>query len=148
MTNATPNALTAADRALFSKIADVLLPAHGKLPGAASVDVAGELLDHVMLHRPDLFDAFIRGLRAVSEKTGRAAAEELIQSDGEAFDAIGLAASGAYFMSPIVRDRLGYPGQESVVYDPHAVPEYESNGMLDRVRARGSVFRDARRSRP
>lgn len=137
--------LTAEDRAVFSSIADILLPAHKKLPAAGSVGVSGDLLDAVLAARPDLVEALTRGLKAARGLAGRAAAEHLLKVDGEAFDAVGLAASGAYFMSPMVREKLGYPGQESVRYDPHATPEYVSNGMLARVKARGPIFRDARR---
>lgn len=140
-------ALNVEDRAAFVKIADILLPAHKRLPSASSVDVSGDLLDTVVAARPDIAAAVKRGLSAVHGLEGRAAAEHLLKSDGESFDAIGLAASGAYFMSPVVREKLGYPGQEAVRYDPHATPEYVSNGMLDRVRGRGSIFRDARRPR-
>lgn len=139
--------LNVEDRAAFVKIADVLLPAHNRLPAASSVDVSGELLDAVIAARPDIAEAVKRGLSAVHGMEGRAAAEHLLRSDGEGFDAVGLAASGAYFMSPVVREKLGYPGQEAVRYDPHAIPEYQANGMLERVRARGSIFRDARRPR-
>lgn len=136
--------LTPEDRQTFQSIADILLPAHGRLPGAAEAGVGGDLLDAVMAHRPDLVPALLRGLRTVRGEAGRAAAELLLKNDGEAFDAIGLAASGAYFMSPTVRERLGYPGQESLRYDVTETAEYERNGMLDKVRARGPVFRDTR----
>ena len=135
-------ALTTEDRATFAAIADILLPAHGRMPVARDADVADALLDAVVTHRPDIAEAMVRGLRLVAGMEGRQAAEHLLRQDGPAFDAVGLAASGAYFMSPLVREKLGYPGQESVGYDPHAVPEYETNGMLDRVRARGPIFRD------
>jgi hypothetical protein len=135
------NLLTNADRATFRTIADVLLPAHGKLPAAGTVDIGGVWLDRALAARPDLRDDVLRGLRLVAREQGRSAAETLLAKDGSAFDAIGLAATGAYFMADEVRQKLGYPGQESLVYDPYAVPEYEANGMLDRVRARGPIYR-------
>ncbi|MGC4025192.1 MAG: hypothetical protein QM744_08605 [Mesorhizobium sp.] len=143
----TISTLGADDRAAFARIADVLLPAHKRLPAASSVDVSGKLLDAVIAARPDIAEAVKRALAAVHGMEGRAAAEHLLKSDGEGFDAVGLAASGAYFMSPAVREKLGYPGQEAVRYDPYETPEYQSNGMLERVLSRGPIFRDARRPR-
>ena len=141
MTATQGNALTDADRAAFTAIADVLLPAYGKLPAAGSIDIGGVWLDKALAARADLRDDLIRGLRLISGSAGRAAAERLLAEDGTAFDAIGLAATGAYFMADEIREKLGYPGQEQVAYDPYATPEYESNGMLDRVRARGPIYR-------
>ncbi|WP_124085272.1 hypothetical protein [Pseudogemmobacter humi] len=141
MMNTTGNTLTPADRETFRAIAAELLPAWGRLPGAESIDISGLWLDRALAARPDLREDVIRGLRLVPGSAGREAAERLLASDGAAFDAIGLAATGAYFLADEIREKLGYPGQESVPYDPHATPEYEANGMLERVRARGPIWR-------
>ena len=134
--------ISAEDRALFAAIADVLIPGDGRMPPASSVDVAGAQLDFVLTHRPDLAEPIHHGLALVRGMGGPEAAEHLFRSEGPAFDAIGLAASGGYFAHPAVREAIGYPGQESLLYDPFALPEYVSNGMLDRVVKRGKVYRD------
>ena len=53
-----------------------------------------------------------------------------------------LTASGGYYMSPRVREILGYPGQEAVPYDPHAVADYLTDHMLERVARRGPIYRE------
>ena len=52
-----------------------------------------------------------------------------------------LVASAAYYMTPEAREALGYPGQESLTYDAHTVPEYMTDGMIERVTRRGSIYK-------
>ena len=141
MANPPPNRLTAELRAVFQKLADVLVPAHGKMPAASAVGAHETLLDDVLKHRPDIRDDLLRALMAAQSQEPRAAANNLLRQDEAAFNALGLAASGAYYMSPRVRELLGYPGQESVPYDPYATPEYLTDGLLERVVARGPIYR-------
>ena len=141
MTNPPPNRLTAELRAVFQQLADVLVPAHGKVPAASAVGAHETLLDDVLKHRPDIRDDLLRALIAARGQEPRAAANNLLRQDEAAFNALGLAASGAYYMSPRVRELLGYPGQESVTYDPYATPEYLTDGLLERVVARGPIYR-------
>ena len=115
MSTPTPSRLTRELRAVFEQLADVLVPAHGKMPAASAVGTHEGLLDDVLKHRPDIRDDLLRALTAAQGREPRAAANDLLRQDAAAFDALGLAVSGAYYMSPRVRELLGYPGQESVV---------------------------------
>jgi len=133
--------LTAELRTVFKELADVLVPAHGKMPEASAVGAHEALLDDVLKHRPDIRDDLLRALTAVQGKEPRAAANDLFRKDAAAFNALGLAVSGAYYMSPRVRELLGYPGQESVSYDPYATPDYLTDGILERVVTRGPIYR-------
>lgn len=133
--------LTAEGRAHFAALADFLIPAHGRMPAASKVGAAGSLLDDVLRFRPDLADAFHRGIGKIAGKPPAVAANSLFREDEEAFNALSLAASAAYYMAPEVRSALGYPGQESVAYDPHEVPEYLTNGLLERVLLRGAIYK-------
>ncbi len=141
MSNSVPSRLTAELRAVFQELADLLVPAHGKMPAASAVGVHEALLDEVLKHRPDIRDDLLRALAAAKGQEPRAAANNLLRRDAAAFNALGLAASGAYYMSPRVRELLGYPGQESVSYDPYATPNYLTDGLLERVVARGPIYR-------
>ncbi len=141
MSNSVPSRLTAELRAVFQELADLLVPAHGKMPAASAVGVHEALLDEVLKHRPDIRDDLLRALAAAKGQEPRAAANNLLRRDAAAFNALGLAASGAYYMSPRVRELLGYPGQESVPYDPYATPNYLTDGLLERVVARGPIYR-------
>ncbi len=128
-------------RRTFLAIADVLIPEAEGMPMASQVGVGGDILDRMLALRPDLREAFLRGLRAAAGKPPAAAAETLNRDDPAALGAIGLVASAGYYMSPRVRALIGYPGQESRPADPDVTPEYVANGMLQQVIDRGPIFK-------
>lgn len=129
-------------RETFKGIADILIPNAEGMPAASEVGVHEDSLDMIIGLRPDLKDDFVRGLVNVAGKDPREAANTLNMEDAEALTAIGLVASAAYYMSPLVREKIGYPGQQSRPDpDPDATPEYVSNGMLQQVIDRGPIFR-------
>lgn len=129
-------------RSTFAAIADILIPAAEGMPAASSVGVANEQnLDRILGLRPDLAEAFFRAIERAKGKDPATAAEELNQNDAAGLSAIGLIASSAYYMTPVVRELIGYPGQESRAFDPDAIPEYVANGMLKVVQDRGPIFR-------
>ena len=128
------------ERAVFASLADVLIPAAEGMPAASEVDVQGAMLDRILGLRPDLADAFRRGLAAAAGNPPADAAEALNRDDAEAFGAISIVASAGYYMTPAVRERIGYPGQENRPADPDETPEYVANGMLQQVIDRGPIF--------
>lgn len=129
-------------RTTFAGIADILIPAAEGMPAATEVGVHQDMLDHVLSLRPDLADDVWRGLDAAAGKPAQDAANELNKNDAAALSAIGLAASAGYYMTPKVRELIGYPGQQSRPDpNPDAIPEYVSNGMLQQVIDRGAVFK-------
>jgi hypothetical protein len=131
-------------RSTFAGIADVLIPEAEGMPAASAVGVQEPAyLDRILGLRPDLAEAFFRGIGSALDQDPRQAAEALHQQDGAAFGAIGLIAASAYYMSPRVRELIGYPGQTARPFDPDETPEYMTNGMLQRVMDRGPVFRPA-----
>ena len=131
------------ERRTFAAIADVLIPAAEGMPAATEVDVHNEVADRLLGLRPDLLEPFKRGCAASVDKEAQTAAEWLNEHDPEALSAIGLIASAAYYMSPRVRELIGYPGQESRPADPDETPEYIANGMLKVVEDRGPIYRQA-----
>ena len=116
--------LSPEQRTVFRVLADILIPAHGKMPAASAMGVHDALVDEVLKHRPDIRDDLLRALKGAEGRDPTEAANDLLRNDEAAFNALGLAASGAYYMSPRVRELLGYPGQEDVKYDPYATPGY------------------------
>jgi hypothetical protein len=134
------------DRAVFGRVADVLIPAYKAMPAATEVGVQGPMLDDVLRFRPDIVQAFQRGLSKLGGLEPLDGANALYRDDREAFNAVSLAASAGYYMTPRVRDLIGYPGQENVPYDPHATPDYLTDGKLERVVRRGSIYRLAPRA--
>lgn len=105
------------------------------------MDVGGDVLDRILSLRPDLREAFFRGLRAGQGRDPNEAAHALNRDDIEALDTIGLVAASAYYMHPVVRELIGYSGQTSRTYNPDATPEYVSGGMLQVVIDRGPIYR-------
>lgn len=129
-------------RETFKGIADVLIPNAEGMPAASEVGVHEETLDMILGLRPDLRENFVRGLTSIQGKEPRDAANALNMSDGHALTAIGLVASAGYYMSPVVREKIGYPGQQSRPDpDPDATPPYVADGMLQKVIDRGPIFR-------
>jgi hypothetical protein len=134
--------LDATLRETFAKIADILIPNAEGMPSASEMKVHGEMLDHILDLRPDLRENFLRGLTTAAGRGASEAANDLNKTDAAALTAIGLVASAGYYMTPRVRELIGYPGQQSrPEKDPDATPEYVSNGMLQQVIDRGPIFR-------
>ena len=75
----------------------------------------------------------------------RTAAEQLLATDKDAFNALGTCRVGRLLHVAEGPAHLGYPGQESVTYDPYATPDYLTDGMLERVVARGPIYRSTPR---
>jgi hypothetical protein len=133
--------LTTDLRVTFAAVADLLIPAYKKYPSASSVDVHKKMLDDVLSFRPDIVGAVLRGLAVIDTADLSDSVNALYKDDPDAFGAISLAASGGYYMTREVREVLGYPGQESVVYDAHAVPDFLVNQQLEKVACRGPIYR-------
>ncbi|MGB3899668.1 MAG: hypothetical protein WA973_14060 [Mesorhizobium sp.] len=129
-------------RDTFAAIADVLIPNAEGMPSASEMNVQGEMLDHILGLRPDLRENFLRGLTKAAGRDATEAANDLNRTDTAALSAIGLVASAGYYMTPRVRELIGYPGQQSrPEADPDAIPPYVSNGMLQQVIDRGPIYR-------
>ena len=128
-------------RRTFLALADALIPEAEGMPAASQVGVGGDILDRMLALRPDLREAFLRGLRTAAGKPAAEAAEALNRDDPAALGAVGLVASAGYYISPQVRALIGYPGQESRPADPDTPPEYVTNGMLQQVINRGPIFK-------
>ena len=129
-------------RETFAGIADVLIPNAEGMPSASEMKVHEAMLDHIIALRADLREDLLRGLAKAAGRDATEAANDLNKTDAAALNAIGLAASAGYYMTPRVRELIGYPGQESrPEADPDAKPEYIKNGMLQQVIDRGPIFK-------
>lgn len=135
------SALTDDKRQTFAAIADILIPNAEGMPAASEVDVHGPMLDRILGLRPDMTEAFHRGLDKAAGQDPQEAAEALNQEDPEALTAIGLAASAGYYMTQRVRELIGYPGQEMRPHEsPDEIPPYVANGLLQPVIDRGPIY--------
>jgi hypothetical protein len=118
--------LTEAERAQLAQVAAVLLP-----DGAA---------DTPLPLAPPLIAAVRRALRAL----GDADAETLLAADGPDVAALRLVVSASHYADPDVRAAIGYPGPQPIALPPLPDPaDAELDAALERVRARGPIYRDA-----
>jgi choline dehydrogenase-like flavoprotein len=111
--------------ARLAALADALIPAAGDLPSASAADPSGKWLARALAARPDLAPAFERALGAED-------VEALVDADREAFEALALVVSGAYYMNLKVRKRIGYPGQKSSPPYPDEADFYLEGLIPDR----------------
>jgi hypothetical protein len=131
-------------RATFAKLADYLVPKYKNKPSASSVGVHLEMLDEVMRIRPDLEEGFLRAVQYCHGKDLSDGLNGLAKEDDAAFSALTTVTTGGYMMTDEARKAVGYPGQDKAPYDPTEMPQYVTNGMLQRVIDRGPIFRDTK----
>ena len=132
---------TAAQREVLTQLADVLVAEGRGMPAASVVGVGGDLLDRCLDAAPTLAvpllalldeaipggtDAFVRGLAA---------------DRPDDFAVLSVVVVGAYYLSPQVRELIGYPGQEPSPLSVAATPDYLD--MLERVYERHPGHREA-----
>jgi choline dehydrogenase-like flavoprotein len=128
--------LPEAERARLAELADALIPGGAERPAASTAGVAGPLLDRVLAARPDLLPALRRALAEPFTDAGARLAA-LRASDPRGAHAVELAVAGGYYLSPDVRERIGYPGQVARPASALDYPEYLADGLLERVLERG-----------
>ena len=122
----------------YSALADLLIPDAGGMPSATQAHVHSEWINVALGHRPDLMDHFLRAINACHGKDVSEAVETLNREDTQAFDALGVLTSGAYFLNPEVKAKLGCPGQLPV---PAQEDTETYLDMLENVVDRGAVYR-------
>lgn len=127
----------------FAALAARLIPATDTMPAIGEIADLEQGLATVLNSRPDLRGDIMRGLGVVHRDGVDAAIAALQAGDREAWAALGLAAASIYYGAPRVQDILGYHGPERRTYDADATPDYVTNGMLDVVKQRGPIWRQA-----
>jgi hypothetical protein len=129
------------ERALFGALADLLIPSADGMPSATEAGVAGKWLDEVLSVRPDFGPALAAAIDAARDADPADALARLRSSDPVGFGVIAEVAAGAYFMNPQVRQAIGYGGQLQVPIVAEDPPDYEQDGLLASVVARGPLYR-------
>lgn len=123
----------------LAALADHLVPAAEGMPCASAAGMPGPLLDQVLNARPDL-RAPLKRLLDRAEGEAPAFIAGLYGNDREGLRVLGLVVAGGYYLSPDVRARLGYSGPSR--QQPAPAPELADHPALQRVRARGPIWRD------
>ena len=128
-------------RARLATLADALIPAGNGMPSASEAGVAGEWLDAVLTAEP----GFAGPLAAVLEHADTAdpagALRKIETTDPGGWGTLTTVVAGAYFLNPEIAQRVGYPGRRAIPIDADAVPDWEQDGLLASVEARGPVYR-------
>jgi hypothetical protein len=138
--NAVP-AVDAARHAVLVGVAERLIPAAHGMPSAG--DVVNEArLRFVLTARPDLAEPLLAALRPDLGADPAARLSTLERDEPEHHAALIGAIVFGYYTDKGVRDRLGYPGQQAKTLYSWKLPEYIEDGSIDRVLARGAVWRD------
>jgi hypothetical protein len=122
-------------RATLARLADELIPSADGMPSASQAGVAGPLLDQVLALRPD----FVAPLMEVVDRF--ATISEVQDRAPGGFAILTEVVAGGYFLSPEVREQIGYRGQQSVPIVSEDPPDYEQNGLLASVISRGPIYR-------
>ncbi|MCU1619670.1 MAG: hypothetical protein JWR66_597 [Modestobacter sp.] len=130
-----------AQRAGLAALADTLIPGGSGLPSASAAEVHGQWIDRALAARPELADAVLAVIGTVPEPV--AGLGWLADLDRSLADRFTFAVAGAYFMNPVVRRALGYPGTapRPLLAAPDEAEFYLDDDVLGPVLARGHVFR-------
>ena len=128
------------ERRALCAIADVLIPAYGKMPSFSQPGGHERHVDRILELRPELLGDLKAALALVDmEANGADAAQALNEGHPDAIGLIGLVASSAYYLDAGVRELMGYPGQ--VQRPPTDDEDYDYEDLLQPVRDRGAIFR-------
>jgi len=132
--------LDPARQAALAAVADLLIPAAHGMPSAGDV-VDARSVAFVLGARPDLATPL---RAALADELAPTPAERLAVLEASRPDLLGvlhLVVVGGYYADDDVRVALGYPGQVARPVSAFDYPEYVDEGLLDRVLARGQVWR-------
>ena len=124
-------------------LADALIPAEDGMPAAGQLGAAEAQLDLVLAARPDLLRPLQRGHALTAAMSPADTLALLPELDPAAHGALLETVAGGYYAHPEVRELIGYTGQQAVPVRVADFPEYASEGLLERVVARGPVYRPA-----
>lgn len=127
----------------LKQLADIMLPAAHGMPSASEVGAVSSHLREVLGWRDDLCQPLVEALTALDPATFTVERLSAFLSENEnAYTALTKVVAACYYLSPVVRDRIGYPGQVAKTYDPFAYTEWVAEGLLDPVVERGPIWRE------
>lgn len=137
----SPSSLGETERALLGGMADLLIPSGEGMPSASEAGVTGKWLDEVFRVRPDFRPALLAVIERARDADPADAIAKLRSSDPAGFGVLAEVVAGAYFLNPEVRKAIRYGGQQSVPIVTEDPPDYERDGLLASVVARGPIYR-------
>lgn len=123
------------------EIAERLVPTTDTMVGAGRVPEAAKYIERALESRPDLGDDLDGAVLECTDHLLDAALRG-DSVDSPAFDQVATLVIGAYYMNPVARRQIGYPGQLALEYDPMEYVTWVDEGLLDQVMSRGPRFRE------
>ncbi len=123
------------------EIAEALVPTTATMVGAGTVPDAARYIERALESRPDLGDGLDAAVAACTDEL-LARALDGTTVDEPAFDQVATLVIGAYYMNPVARRQIGYPGQLALEYDPMEYVSWIDEGLLDQVMSRGPRYRE------
>ena len=130
--------LNETERQALCAIADVLVPAYGKMPSFSQAGAHERHVDRILELRPELLGD-LKAALALVDGEANAPAAALNEHHPDAIGLIGLVASSAYYLDSGVRQLIGYPGQ--LQRPPTDDEAYDYEDLLQPVKDRGAIFR-------
>lgn len=109
--------LDARQRAIFTALADKLIPDGAALPSATRAGVPSDAIDEVLRYRPDLAANFGDALRRCAGRDPESALDDLAANHPAQFTALTLLTAGAYVLSQQVLSALGLSAPPQPVND-------------------------------
>jgi hypothetical protein len=128
-------------REVLASVADLLIPSGDGMPSAREAGAAGRWLDEVLQLRPDFGPPLAAVLDRLIGADPKAALNRLRAEDPAGFGVLVEVVAGGYFLNPKVRAAIRYPGQQSVPIPTDDPPDYEQDGLIASVIARGPIYR-------
>lgn len=138
-----PRELSESELATLLRIADCLIPADGPNPKASDAEDYPSYLQLALGARSDVFSAVIGGvekLASVPDSELWEALKQMSTDDKFTFDPLSSILAGAYFMTPQVKELIGYPGQHRDPAPLDQAADELATGILDPVLERGHFY--------
>lgn len=138
-----PRRLSEEELAVLHAVADALIPAVEDNPAGSQAPDFDSWLRRAIGARAEHFDELMAAVALVNGLTGVAMYEALKRLNDEEpakFQLLSAVVAGAYLMVPHVRGLVGYPGQVRNIPRLEEAADQLSDGILDPVIERGSIF--------
>jgi hypothetical protein len=138
-----PRELTQSELGTLLRIADCLIPADGPNPKASDAVDYTSYLQLSLGARTDVFDAVISGMEKLADVPDGElwdALKQMSADDKFTFDPLSSILAGAYFMTPQIKELIGYPGQHRDPAPIDAAANELATGILDPVFERGHFY--------
>jgi hypothetical protein len=134
--------ITDEERRRLELVTGLLLPGDGSAPAATDLPDLGDLLDRALRAVGHEAEVVEQALAALPAEPTWDSLEALDRDQPALFSVLAAVCSGAYFMSPVALDAIGYPhGPRRPASKEQIVDELET-GILEPVLERPSHLRE------